>query len=164
MLTYKLLNTQGMLLSETSRNVQSDADLQTVQNPEHAPVRNMQECPAKCQLTCYSKPRAFPSQQQAGTAIQRLTYILFKIQSMLHHQQARKVSQMLTYKLFKTQRCFSQQQAERASQMLAYNLCKTQGMILSKTSRKCQPDADSLPVQNPEYAPVSNKHGRPAKC
>ena len=48
MLTYKLLKTQTMLLSATSRKALPDADLQAVQNPEHALVSNKQEGLAKC--------------------------------------------------------------------------------------------------------------------
>jgi hypothetical protein len=36
MLTYILFKTQSMLLSATSKKGQPDADLHTVQNPEHA--------------------------------------------------------------------------------------------------------------------------------
>ena len=47
-LTYSLFNTQSMCLSTTSKKGQPDANLQTVQNPEHFPVRNKQEGPARC--------------------------------------------------------------------------------------------------------------------
>ena len=40
MLTYKLYKSQSMLLSPTSRKGKPDADLQAVQNPEHALVSN----------------------------------------------------------------------------------------------------------------------------
>ena len=53
MLTYKLSKTQGMLLSATSRKGLPDADLQTVQSPEHALVRNKQG-KAASRLTNYS--------------------------------------------------------------------------------------------------------------
>ena len=56
--TYNLFKTQSMLLSDTSRKGQPDPDLQSVQNPEHAFVRNKQEQPARCWLTICSKPRA----------------------------------------------------------------------------------------------------------
>jgi len=58
MLAYILFKTQSMLLSVTSRKGQPDADLQPVQNPEHALVSSKQ-------------------------ASQMLTYILFKTQIML---------------------------------------------------------------------------------
>ena len=45
--TYTLLKTQAMLLSETGRKGQLDADLHPVQNPEHALVSNKQEGPAR---------------------------------------------------------------------------------------------------------------------
>jgi hypothetical protein len=43
MLTYILFKTQNMLLSATSRKGQSDANLHTVINPEHALVNYKQE-------------------------------------------------------------------------------------------------------------------------
>ena len=48
MLTYNLFKTQSMLLSVTSRKGQPDADLHSVQNPEHILVSNRQDGPAKC--------------------------------------------------------------------------------------------------------------------
>jgi len=48
MLTYILFKTQSMLLSTTNREGQPDADLQPVQNPEHALVNNKQGRPARC--------------------------------------------------------------------------------------------------------------------
>ena len=59
--------------------------------------------------------------------------------------------------------CSCQQQAGRATQMLTYILFKTQSMPLSATSRKGHTDADLHPVQNPVYAPVSNKQEGPAR-
>ena len=58
--TYNLFKTQSMLLSATSRKGQPDADLQPVQNPEHA-------CPC---------------QRWEGGAGQMLTYKLCKTQNM----------------------------------------------------------------------------------
>ena len=66
MLTYILFKTQSMLLSEISRKDQLDADSHAVQNPEGALVSNKQEGPARCWLTCCSKPRV--CHQQAGVA------------------------------------------------------------------------------------------------
>ena len=57
MLTYILFKTQSMLLSATSSKGQPDTNLQTVQNPEHAPVSSKQERPARCWLTACSKLR-----------------------------------------------------------------------------------------------------------
>ena len=105
-LTYSLLKAQSMLLLATSRLVQPDADLhavqssehvlvsniqkgqpdaalQSVQSPEHTLVSNIQEGPARCWLTCCSKPRAWSCQQQAERASQILTYTLFQTQSMI---------------------------------------------------------------------------------
>jgi len=48
MLTYMLFKTQSMLLSATRRKGQPNADLQAVQNPEHALVSNKEEGPARC--------------------------------------------------------------------------------------------------------------------
>ena len=45
MQTYTLFKTQSMLLSATTRKGQPDADLQPVQNPQHALVNNNQEGP-----------------------------------------------------------------------------------------------------------------------
>jgi len=42
------IQNQSVLLSAISRKSQPDADLHTVQNPEHAPVSNKQEGPARC--------------------------------------------------------------------------------------------------------------------
>ena len=47
MLTYKLFKNQSMPLSETSGQSLPDADLQTVQNPQHAIVSNKQDGPAR---------------------------------------------------------------------------------------------------------------------
>ena len=186
-LTYKLFKTQSMLLSATSRKGQPDPDLLAVQNPEHDPVSNKQEGPARSWLTYCSKPRACSCQQQAGRPSQILTYILLKTQSMLLSATSRKGqldpdlhpvknpehalvsnkqegparSWLTSYS--KARACSCQQKAGRASQILTYILFKTQSMILSATSRKGQPDPDLPPVQNPEHALVSNKQERPAR-
>ena len=89
-LTYFLFKTQSMFLSAKSRKGQPDPDLQAVQNPEHAPVNNKQEGPARSGLTYCSKPRACSCQKQAGRASQILTYFLFKTQSMLLSATSRK--------------------------------------------------------------------------
>jgi len=47
MLTYILFKSQSMLLLATSRKGQ-DTDLHTIQNTEHALVRNKQEESARC--------------------------------------------------------------------------------------------------------------------
>jgi hypothetical protein len=93
-----------------------------------------------------------------------LTYKLFKIQSMLLSVTNRKASHMLNYQLFKIHSMHLSAANGKASQRLTYQLFKTQSMLLSATSRKCQPDADLHPVQNPKHAPVINKKGRPARC
>ena len=80
--TYTLFKTQSMLLSATARKGQPDADLHPVQNPRHALVSNNQDGPAICRLTSCSKSRACSCKQQPGWASQRLTYNLFKTQSM----------------------------------------------------------------------------------
>ena len=80
MLTYILFQYKGMLLSESTRNIELDADLQTVQNP-----------------------RASSCQQQAMKAYKLLTYLLFKSQRMFCQKQTKKAYQMLTYILSKTQ-------------------------------------------------------------
>ena len=118
MLTYPLFKTQSMPLSATSREGQLDANLQTVQNQEYAPINNNLKRPGRCQPTICAKPRAGFCQQEAGKAIHILTYMLYK----------------------------------------------TQSMLLSALSRKGQPDSDLHPVQNPEHALVSYKHGRQPRC
>ena len=82
-LTYNLFKTQSTLLSATSRKSQPGADLQTVQNPDHALVSNKQAGPGRCWLTSCSKPRAGSCQQLAGRARQMHTYNLFITQNML---------------------------------------------------------------------------------
>ena len=83
MLTYILFKAQSMLFSATSRKGQPDPDLHPVQSPEHALISNKQERPSRCSLTSCSNPRALAChQQQAGKAIQMLTYKLFKSQSI----------------------------------------------------------------------------------
>ena len=67
MLTYRLFKTQSILLSETSRKGQPDADLHAIQNPEYNIVSNKQE-----------------------RASQMLTYSLFKTQSMFLSAKTRK--------------------------------------------------------------------------
>ena len=83
MLTYKLFKTQSMLLSATTRKGQPNADLRSVQNPEHALVSNSNERQARWWLTGFSETRAYSCQEQAQRASQMLTYILFKTQSMV---------------------------------------------------------------------------------
>ena len=187
MQTYNLFKTQSMLMSATSREDQSNSDLPPVQNPEHAPVSNKQEWPARCWLTAYSKPIGCSCQQQAEKASQMLTCILFKTQSMLLSATSRKDQQdanlqpvqnpehaPISYKQETPARCWltacskprawsCQQQAGKASQMLTYILSKTKGMILS-AGREGQPDADLHTVQNQKHAHVSNKQKWPARC
>ena len=151
-----------MLLSEMSKKGQPDADLHTVQNPEHALVSNKQEGPSKSWLTSCSKARPCSCQQQAGKASQILTYKLFKTQSMLMSATSRKgqpdpdlhtvqnpehavvsnkqegpARSWLT-PCSKPRPCSCQQQAGGASQILTYSLFKAQSMLLSATSRKGQ--------------------------
>ena len=185
MQTYILFKKQSMLLSETSRKGQPDADLQSVQNPGHALVSNKQEGPARCWLTSCWKPRACSYQQQVGRASQMLTYNLFKTKSMLLSATTRKSQpdadlhpvQNPEHALLsnnqegparcrltccsKPRACCCQQQPGRASQMQTYTLFKIQSMLLLAT---CQPDADLHSVQNPEHALVSNKQEGPARC
>ena len=186
-MTYMLFKTQSMLLSETSRKGQSNTDLHPIQNTEHGIVSNKQEGPARNWLTSCSKHKAYSFQLQ-GRASQMLTYILFKPQSMclsatgrkghpnadLHpvqnpehalvsNKQAGPARCWLTT-CSKPRACSCQQQVGRANQMLTYKLLKTQSTLLSATRRKGHSDADLLPVQNPQYALVSNKHEQPARC
>ena len=113
MLTYSLFKPQSILWSATSRKGQPDADLHSVQNPEHALVSNKQKGPAQCLLTACSKPRAcYFSNKQEGPARCWLTICS------------------------KPKASFCQLQAGRASQMLTYILFKAQSMLLSAASRK----------------------------
>ena len=176
MLTYRLFKTQSMLLSATSMKSQPDADLQPVQNPEHAPVSNKHEEPARCWLTACSKSRAYSCQQHTEKASQMLTYILFnprawscqqqagrgswltdcsKPRACSCQQQAGKASEMLTYILFKTQRMLLSATSKETSQLLTYILLKIQSTLLSAIRREGQPDADLHPFQNPKHALVS---------
>ena len=149
MLTYTLFKTQNMLLSTRSRNSQPDADLQTVQNPEHALVSNKQEGPVRCWLTDWSKPRTCFCEQKAERASQMLTYKLFKSQTMLLSARSRKgqldadlqpvqnpehdfvsneqegpaICQLTP--CLKHRACFFQQPAGRVSQMLTYIMFRT---------------------------------------
>ena len=139
-LTYTLFNTQSMLLSVTSRKNQSDADLHSVQKPEHALVSNEQEEAVRSWLTRCLKPRACFCQQRAERSSQVLTYMLFKTQSMLSSETSRK----------------SQPNADLQT-------VQKPEQLLSATSRKGQPDPDSHTVQNPEHALVSNYQEGPAR-
>ena len=83
MLTYMLFKIQGMLLLATSSTGQPDANLHTVQNPEHAFVSNKQRRPATCWLTPCSTPRSCSCQQEIEIANWNLTYLLLKTKNML---------------------------------------------------------------------------------
>ena len=171
MLTYRLFKTQSMLLSTTSRKGQPEADLLSVQNPEHGLVSNKQKGPAKCWLTICSKPRAGSCQQHPGRASQMLTYYLFKTQSMLLSATPRKGQPNSDlHSVYNPEHALIRNKQEgparfwRASQVLTYHLFKTQSMLLSETSRKGQPGSDLPPVQNQEHALVSNKEKGAARC
>ena len=179
MLAYNLFKAQSILFSETSRKIQPDADLHSVQSPEHAIVSNKQEGLAKCWLTFCSKPRSFSCQKQAGRASQLMTYKLFKTQIMLLSTTSRKgwpdadlqpvqnpkhtlvrnksegLARCWLTLCSQPRACSCQKQAGKASQMLTYNLFKIQSMVLSATSRKVQLFADLHTGQNPEHALVS---------
>ena len=69
MLTYKLYGMQTMLLSETSRMSQPDADLHPVQNQDHAFIRNKQKGQLDADLQPVQNPdHAFVSNKQKGPA------------------------------------------------------------------------------------------------
>jgi len=140
--TYKLFKTKSMLLSATSRNCQSDADLHAVQNPECVLVKNKEEEPARCWLTICSKPKACFS---------------------VSNKQGRPASCWLTSCL-KHRACSCQQQVGRVNQTLTYILFKTHNKLLLAISRKGQPDADSPTFRNPEHALVNYKQKRPVRC
>ena len=167
MLTYRLFKIKRKLLSERSRKCLPEADLQSIQNPEHALVRYKQGRLARRWLTSCLRPRACCCQLQEKKASQMLTYSLITKKSMLssetsedacqiltyilmrtlHQLQPSKASHMLTYCLLKFRACSCQLQAGKASQMLTHSLFKIQSMFLSVTSRESKPDADSQPVQ-----------------
>ena len=164
MLTYILFKTQSMLLSATSRKVQQDADLHTVQNPDHAHVSNKQEGPARSWLTICSKPKACSCQQQAGKKPDAdLQPVQYPEHALVSNKQKELARCWLT-PCSKCRACSCQQQAGRTSQMLTYNLFKTQSMLLSATSRKVWQDADLHPVQNPDHTLISNKQEGPSRC
>ena len=141
MLTYILFKTQSMLLSATSSKGQQDANLQPVQNREHALVSNKEKRPARCWLTSYSKPRECSGKQQGEKPVR---------------------CWLISY--LKPSKCSGKQQGEKASQMLTYILFKTQSTFMSPTRRKGQTDADLHPIQNPEHIHVTNKQERPSRC
>ena len=138
MLTYKLSKTQSMLLSVTTRKSQPHADLQPVQNTEHALVSRKRKGLAICWLTSCPKPRACFCQQQAGRAGKMLTYNLSKTQSMVMSATSRRG------------------QPDADSQPV-----ETHSMLLSAPSRKGQPDADLHSIQNPDEGLISNKKEEP---
>ena len=123
-----------------------------------------QEVPARCRLTCCLKPSACSFQQQAGRASQRLTYKLFKTQSMLFSATPKKGEPDADLPTVENPSMLLSATSRKASYMLTYTLFKTQGMLLSATSRKGQLNADIHPVQNPERALVSNKQEGPVRC
>ena len=111
-------------------------------------------------LTRYLKHRPCSCQQAEKTS-HKLTYILFKIKSILLSATSRKGQLMLTYILFKTKSMLLSA-TSREDNMLTYILFKTKSMPLSATSRNGQSDAAVHPIQNPEHAPFSNKQEGPA--
>ena len=171
----------------TSRKGQPDADLHSVENSEHALIRDKEEWTVRCQLTPCSKPEhALVSNKQEGSARCWLTHCS-KSRACSCQQQTGRASQFLTYLLFNPKhilvsdkqegptRCWltscskhraysCQQQSGIASQMLTYILFKTQRMLLSARSKKGQPDADLHAVQNPEHPFLSNKEKGTARC
>ena len=187
MLTYSLFNTRSMLLSATSRKQKLDVDLHPVQSPNHAVVRKKHAGPARCWLTSCSKASACSDQKQAQRTSQMQTYILCKIKSMLFSATSRNgqpdaglhtvqnpVHDLVSNKQEVATRCqhtsylksrawLCEWQAERASQMLTYILFKSQCMLLSEIRTKGQSDANLHPVQNQEYALISNQHKMPAR-
>ena len=116
-----------------SREHQLDADLLSVQNPGHALVSN-KERPARSWLTTYSKPRTC-SCQQRRSARWWLT-CCSKPRECSCQLQAGNANWMVIYFLFKPRVCSCQQEGN-TSQILTYNLVKTQSMLLSaeKTSQ-----------------------------
>ena len=153
-----------MLLSATSRKGQLDADLQTVQNREQALVNNKQEWPARCWLTCCSKPRAgFYQQPGNGQPDANLQTVQNQEHTLVSNNQEWLARCWLTS-------CSNPEQAlvrkGMASQMLTYILFRTQtqSMLLLTTSREGLPDIDWHPAQDQEYALVSNKQGKLARC
>ena len=126
MLTYSLFKTQNILLSETSRKGQPDADLQAVQNPEHPLFSNKHKRLVRCWLTFCSKPKVSSCQKQAGIP-----------------------SQMLTHKLFKNLHILLSETNRKHQLDADLHPVKAQSMLLSATSRNDWPDADLHAVQNP---------------
>ena len=153
-----------MLLSPTSRKGKPDADLQAVQNPEHALVSNNQEQPARCWLTNCLKPKAFFCQQQAGKTSQMLSHLLFKNteDASVSNKQEGPARCWLTC-CSKFRACSCQQQAGSTRQILTYTLFRTHSMLLSVTIRKSQPDPALHAVQHPKNTLVRNKQERPAR-
>ena len=153
--TYKLFKIQSMFLSGTSSKGQPDADLQSVQNPEHALVRHKQEGPARFCLTSCSNPGHALLRNKQDSPARHLLTSCSKPRAWSCQIQAGRASQILPYILFKPRACSSQKQAGQPSQTLTYKLFKTQSMLFSATSRKVQPYADLHTGQNTKHALVS---------
>ena len=161
MLTYKLFKNQSMLLSAismkvqpaadlqavqnpehaqlsvTSRKGQPDADLHPVQNPQHALVSNKQKELASCWLTYCWKFREFSCQQQGKS---QPNIDLHPVQNPDHALVSNK--QEGTARCWLTncwipRPCSCQQQAGKVSQLLTYKLLKNQSMLLSTKAGRC---------------------------
>ena len=130
-----------MLLSATTKEDQPVTDLHTVQNQNHALVRNKQKRPARCWLTACSKPRAGSCQGQAGETCQMLTHSLFKTQNMLLSEASSKGPPDAGL--------HPVQKPENAP------VSNKQGRLAKCWLTSCS---------NPGQAPVSNKQEEPARC
>ena len=184
-LTYMLFKTQTTLLSASCRKGLLDPDLQAVQNPDHSIVSIMQKRPPGPWLTGYSKPRPFYCQHHAEKASWTLTYMLFKIQTILLSASCRKglldpdlhpvqnpdhsivnIMQKMPpgpwlTSCSKPRPFYCQDHAKKASWTLTYMLFKTQTILLSASYRKGLLVPDLHAVQNPDHCIVSIMQKRP---
>ena len=91
-----------------------------------------------------------------------LTYILFKIQSMLSSATSRQGQPDADLHPVQNQECALVRNKQEQPNADLHPI-QNQNMLLSATRRKGQPDADLHPVQYPEHALVSNKQDGPAR-
>ena len=132
MLTYSLFKTQRMFLSASTRKGRTDADLHSIQNPEHDLISNNQEGPDIYWFTCCSIPRAWSCQKQPEMANQIIA--LHPVKNPKHafvsNNQEGPARCWLT-SCSKPRAYSCQQQPGKTSQMLTYILFETQCMLLS---------------------------------
>ena len=134
MLTYSLFKAQCMHLSETSRKGQPHADLQPVQNPEHALVSSRKGKP-DADLHAVQSPEHALVSSRKGKPDTDLQAVQNPEHALVSNKQEGPTRCWLTC-CSKPRACCCQQQAGMASQMLTYILFKTQSVLLSASEDK----------------------------